>query len=294
MGDTPVSICVLLAAYNGFEWIEEQVESILVQKNAVVTVFISVDLCEDSTYELVKDLELKYSNVNVLPYGCRYGGAAANFFRLIKDVDISVFDYVSLADQDDIWFDWKLDRAITKLYEGQSVAYSSNVLAFWPDGREQVLKKSYPQCDYDHYFESPGAGCTFVFESKILQEFKLKFKQFSKQANKITVNHDWYLYAYVRQQGLAWYIDDTSTMRYRQHSKNEMGVNSGFKNYMARIEMVKSHWYKNQVELVLESFAPELKSKLLNRSYLIRNFYKLRRRPRDRVAILIMLLLGVF
>lgn len=289
-----VKVAVLLAAYNGCEWIEEQIISILSQKNVSITIYVSVDFSIDGTHDLVKNLAVIHKHINILPYGGRYGGAAPNFFRLIKDVDFSGYDYVSLADQDDIWLDWKLHRAIFILNESESVAYSSDMTAFWPDGREQLLKKSYAQREYDLFFESPGAGCTFVFQTDVLQGFKSGFNKISHLASEVIVNHDWYLYAYVRQKGLSWYIDDCSTMRYRQHSNNEMGVNSGLKNYISRIKMVRSHWYKKQVKIMIESFAPELKPKLLNRLYLICNFYKLRRRPRDRFALLFMLLFGLF
>jgi len=292
--NNPPEVAILLAAYNGKKWIEEQITSILNQKNVTVTIFISVDLSSDNTHEFVKNLALTHKNINVLPYGERFGGAAPNFFRLIKDVDFSTYDYVSLADQDDIWLDWKLDRAITKLNESSCVAYSSDMTAFWPDGREQLLKKSYAQCKYDHFFESPGAGCTFVFKPEILEGFKSTLNNLNHLASRVTTNHDWYLYAYVRQNGWRWYIDGCSTMMYRQHSNNEMGVNSGLKGYLSRLEMVRSHWYKNQVEVVVESFSPDMRHKLLNRLYLILNFYKLRRRPRDRMALLFMLLVGLF
>ncbi len=287
-------VAVLLAAYNGEKWIEEQVVSILNQKHVNVTLYISVDLSVDNTFDLVEKMGLDHSNIITLHYGGHYGSAAANFFRLIDDIDFSCYDYIAFSDQDDIWLDMKLERAVLKLGVSECAAYSSDATAFWPDGKERLLKKSYKQCKYDHFFESPGPGCTFVFKSSVLQGFQLDFKSISHFSAQVTTNHDWYLYAYVRQKGLTWYIDDCPTIRYRQHSNNVMGVNSGIKNYVSRIKMVRSQWYRKQVEVVVESFAPELKHKLLNRFFLIFNFHKLRRRPRDRIALLFMLLFGLF
>jgi rhamnosyltransferase len=287
-------VAVLLAGFNGRNWIEEQIKSILNQNGVDVTLYISIDLSVDGTNDLVISLASVNKNIVVLSYGESYGSAAANFFRLISEVDTSDFDYVALSDQDDVWLDWKLNRAVSILGESSFVAYSSNMTAFWPDGREQLLRKSYRQCKYDHFFESPSAGCTFVFEQAVLSGFKSKFNSISQFAKNVTTNHDWYLYAYVRQLGMNWYIDDCSAIMYRQHSSNEMGVNSGFKNYVSRLKMVASRWYRVQVENVIDSFAPELKPKLLNRFFLICNFYKLRRRPRDRFALLFMILLGLF
>ena len=100
---TPLpSIAILLSAYNGAEWIEEQIDTILKQHDVSIQLFISVDLSTDNTYDLCKELEQKKTNITILEYGERFGGAAKNFFRLIRDVNILGFDYVALADQDDI------------------------------------------------------------------------------------------------------------------------------------------------------------------------------------------------
>ena len=111
MSNSP-SVAVLLAAYNGMEWIEEQVSSILSQKSISIEIFISVDLSNDKTHEWCQGLAGKNAHVKVLPYGEKFGGAAKNFFRLIRDVDFSCFDYVALSDQDDIWDSSKLHHAI--------------------------------------------------------------------------------------------------------------------------------------------------------------------------------------
>jgi rhamnosyltransferase len=288
------NIAVLMAVYNGQEWLEQQFDSILGQEKVNLTLFISVDLSSDHSFKYVEKLATQHSNVVVLPYGERYGSAAENFFRLIRDVDFTNFDYVALSDQDDIWFEWKIDRAVSKLRELDCAGYSSDVTAFWPGGKERLLKKSYAQCKYDYFFESPGAGCTFVLQSEIMSQFQLEFKHFSNLAKQVSINHDWYLYAYVRQQELKWHIDDCSTMKYRQHSSNEMGINRGIKNYISRLKMVKSKWYRQQVKNIVASFSPEMESKLSNRLFLIFNFNELRRRPRDRVVLLLMLVFGMY
>jgi len=82
---------VLFAAYNGLNWIDEQVVSILNQEHVSVHIFISVDLSSDLTYEWCKQLEEVNQNITVLEYGERFGGAAKNFYRLIKDVEFSGF-----------------------------------------------------------------------------------------------------------------------------------------------------------------------------------------------------------
>ena len=151
------SVAVLLTAFNGIKWIEEQVESIFYQKDVNIDIYISIDLSNDGTYEWCQELALKNSNVNILPYGNHFGGAAKNFYRLIKEVDICKYDYISLADQDDIWLPDKISRAIKIINVRGLDGYSSNVIAFWEDGlhssgvgvQDSVEAKS---CSFDWVF----------------------------------------------------------------------------------------------------------------------------------------------
>jgi len=154
------------------QWINEQVETIFNQQSVEITLFISVDLSTDGTYEWAKQLAAMHDNVVLLPYGERFGGAGPNFFRLVKDVDFTGFDAAAFADQDDIWHQEKLAKAYGGIAAGQYDAYSSNVTAFWADGREVLIEKSQPQKKLDHFFEGAGPGCTQVFSHVVIQDFK--------------------------------------------------------------------------------------------------------------------------
>ena len=120
-------VAVLLAAYNGEQWIANQLDSIWSQEFVTVDVFISLDLSSDGTLTFLQNLEEKHYNLFLLPYGERFGGAAKNFYRLIKDVDVSAYDYVAFADQDDIWLPGKLYRGIRAMQSSKSTAFSSDV-----------------------------------------------------------------------------------------------------------------------------------------------------------------------
>ncbi len=86
-------VAVLLAAYNGMCWIEAQLSSILAQQGVNVCVFISVDPSSDETLAWCHKYARKDNRVVVLADdGERFGGAAKNFFRLIRDVDFRGFD----------------------------------------------------------------------------------------------------------------------------------------------------------------------------------------------------------
>jgi rhamnosyltransferase len=288
------SVAILLAAYNAGNWLDEQITSILNQQNVLVDVFISVDLSSDGTYEYCKGLETDYENVTVLKYGERFGGAAKNFFRLIRDVDFSKYDFVAFSDHDDIWLDNKLSRACDVIRLNKLEAYSSDVIAFWEDGRRKLVKKSYPQKQFDYFFEAAGPGCTYVLTCHALQKFKSFLISNWHEVNQVAL-HDWMVYAFCRTNDMPWYIDDWPLLEYRQHASNQVGFNSGLKAYLKRIIMVKGKWYRAEIEKIVRLINPTDQIGIsFDRGFLIKNFWQLRRRTRDAYALLVMLLLGVF
>lgn len=288
------TVAVLLAAFNGMRWIEEQISSILEQDKVKIALFISVDQSTDGTYEWCKELENTCSNVYVLPYGERFGGAAKNFFRLIHDVSIEQYDYVALSDQDDIWLSDKLSHAISLIQDKNLDAMSSDVISFWDDGREVLVRKSYPQRKFDYLFEAAGPGCTYVFKSSSLSEFKTFLSKYHDQVNGVSL-HDWIIYAYFRSRGLHWHIDDVPLMRYRQHENNQVGSNTNISSYVKRLKMINSGWYRNEVKKIYDLVSSSDGERFcLSRYFLTKNFYELRRRHRDAWVLLLMLLLGSF
>ena len=240
---------VLLAAFNGSRFIRQQIASILNQSNVDLQLFISVDNSDDGTEEIVASYKEFDSRVNILPFGKKFGGAGPNFYRLISDVDFSDFDYVSFADQDDVWRDDKLFRASQILMMSKARGYSSNFTAFWPNGRRLGVKKAYPQRRWDFIFESAGPGCTYVIRS----DLALAIKRFILEAGEVLSKiefHDWLIYAYARFQGYQWVIDDWSSIEYRQHLSNQLGVNSGVRPFILRVKKILNGYGISQSLLI--------------------------------------------
>lgn len=286
-------VAVLLAAYNGMQWIEEQVDTILNQKGVQLTLFVSVDQSNDGTEQWVQRLSTDCDNVVMLPYGERFGGAGRNFFHLFRSVTFEHFDYIALADQDDIWLPKKLHRACEVMAQKAVDVVSSDVTAFWPDGRKKLIKKSQPQRRLDHFFEAAGPGCTYVFNQASALALQRFIIDLGTNINQISL-HDWLAYAFCRHNGFKWYIDRQPMMLYRQHAHNQVGTNTGLAAYKKRLRLIREHWYRHQVVNIARAVAPELADSFTKPFFLIRCYRQLRRRPRDCYALLVMLLLGVF
>lgn len=296
------TVAILLAAYNGQNYITEQIDSILKQENVNVYIYISIDKSTDRTLNICNEYASTNSCIHVLPYGLEFGGAAPNFFRLFLDTELSAYDYISLADQDDIWKPHKLECAINKMLINKVEAYSGNVMAFWSDGKELLIDKAQSQRKYDYLFEAAGPGCSYVFS----QSLALNIQTFLKENSEVKdfILHDWLFYAYARSQGVKWYIDTVPMMHYRQHEENQVGVNNSFKSLWVRIKYVLLGGGLLQVKSLLQLLSdvnPQLqrwspfgRKEIFNMLFKVNQF---RRKPVERVyvfvALFIALILGV-
>lgn len=295
--DSP-KVAIFLAAYNGLEHLSEQLDSIVFQKLKTVHVFVSVDLSDDDTYQYCLDIESIRDDITVLPYGEVFGGAAPNFFRLFREIEFSEFDYIALADQDDIWHLDKLCNAVEIIKEKNIDAYSSNVMAFWPDGRELLVDKAQYQREFDFLFEAAGPGCTYVLTRELateIQEFLIQ----TPKANDFIL-HDWLIYAYARSHGYSWHIDPVPHMDYRQHHNNQVGVNNSFKSFLIRFKYVLLGGGLLQIKSLLsllsdanpqfKTWAPFGRKEIFNMLFKVNQF---RRKPIERIYVFIALFIAL-
>jgi len=302
----PPKIAVCLAAYNGIRYLPEQLDSILTQTGVAVTVYVSVDASSDGTEVWIDARAHEDSRIVVLPHGERFGGAARNFFRLLQDVDFSNFDYVSFADQDDIWQQDKLIRHIELMNRNKVDGVSSNVTAFWPDGKTKLLDKAQPQRELDFIFESAGPGCTFLISAWLVSKVKELLSDKTDVVKQVAL-HDWLIYAVCRASGKSWYIDSKPSLQYRQHDKNVVGANSGLKAKLVRLKKISNGWYRVEVLKILAvtrqlSNDPQLvtitwlleREDFLSRLKLLQFIPQARRKMSDRIFLALMIIFGLF
>ncbi len=286
---TPPRLAVCLAAYNGMQWIDEQITSIKAQEGVDVTLYISVDISSDGTESHIRRLAENDEKIVLLPYGARFGGAAPNFFRLLAEIDFSPYDYVALSDQDDIWLPNKLSRATKALENTDADGYSSNVTAFWESGRQTIIDKAQPQRQFDYLFEAAGPGCTYVLSASLANRVKECVVKKAGEIKNIGL-HDWFIYAFARSNGFKWIIDRAPSMLYRQHSTNQVGVNQGFRAFHARSKKILNGWGFQQASMIAQLVGnstnqPQARLCRMRRKdllWLAVNSSKFRRRLRDR------------
>lgn len=287
---------ILLATHNGERWLLDQLESIRVQISVDVKLLASDDNSKDATLQILKD---KNPSCNFLP-SIKIGSAAQNFFRLLRDVDLTSIRYAALSDQDDLWDSDKLSSAISMIEKLKVDAYSSNVTAFWANGKTKLINKAQNQCQFDYMFESAGPGCTFVLTQKLalhLQQFLIQ----NQQACTDVALHDWFIYAFARTNGYKWVIDKQPHMQYRQHENNVMGANAGWQAKLTRWKKLRAGWLQTQAILLADIIGysdswviKRLKrNNLIDKIVLIINVSKFRRKFIDRLALALSFLVGI-
>ena len=232
-------VAILLAGFNGHKHLYEQVFSLLNQKGVTVDIFIRVDGESLIFTNMVIQLASDYNNIHYIK-GDVKSSSGMNFYKLILGMKDTTFDYYSLCDQDDIWEESKLQRAHQCLKDSPVSGYSSGFTTFFSTGQ----KKRYfngQQTKYDHFFQSSGPGCTFVFDNKGFNFLRSYLTQEKKLLEVLA--HDWLIYFIFRINSLGWHIDSESHLLYRQHDSNVAGVNSGFKAKLKRVSLLFKGWY---------------------------------------------------
>ena len=107
-------IVVLLSAYNGEQYIEKQIGSILGQSDIKsLTIIVRNDGSKDGTIDVLQRLRKEYSNIEI--QNETNIGLVASFLKLLQYAYDQGYDYYSFSDQDDYWLPEKLSVALKAL-----------------------------------------------------------------------------------------------------------------------------------------------------------------------------------
>lgn len=239
---------VLMSTYNGEKYLREQLDSILSQtlfRNSdwETELIVRDDGSSDHTWEILEEYAGRNPEISV--QRCENIGVIASFFELLENVPENV-DFVAFSDQDDVWFEDKLECAVKALCSKEKKEPKKPLL--YCGMSELVDEKLNPVPGIfftDHIRPSFGnalvenicTGCTAVLNRKMIRLVQCRRPEF-------TAMHDWWLYLLASCYGEVVY-DSIPHMYYRQHSGNAVGVRKNhFAEFWARVKRFKKNRYQ--------------------------------------------------
>ncbi len=270
-------IAILMATFQGEKYLAQQLASITRQTHTHWSLWISDDGSSDETLSIIRDYAQRVGEHRVHLRKGPQRGATANFFSLLLDSAIDA-DYFALADQDDLWYEDKLERAIRVLATSDMGAtpalYAGRVL--WVNAHDEPIGTSRPlrrPLGLAHALtQNIAGGNTMVFNRAA--------RTLIQKAGEPSVPvHDWWIYLLLSASNASLHFDQQPTLRYRQHADNQIGAALSWRQKYRRYHAIaQGQWraWQNQHLAALQSIQPLLPEQ---QRQLIDNFSAWRHRP---------------
>lgn len=254
-------VAILLSTYNGERFLKDQLDSFASQTHKNWKVFASDDGSKDKTNEILLKYKDKWGEGRLSVYTGPKKGYAENFYSLICNPAIRE-DYYAYSDQDDVWSEKKLQRALSWLKvvpKKKPALYCSRTISVDAKNVELGMSPlfSKPPLFTNALIQNIAGGNTMVFN-----EAAARLIRYGGNEIDITA-HDWWTYLVVTGAGGEVFYDPMPSVRYRQHGQNLIGANVGFVARFFRIRDLfdgkAKRWADNNIN-ALQVFRPMLTS----------------------------------
>ncbi|QCT04489.1 glycosyltransferase, group 2 family protein [Paenibacillus algicola] len=214
---------VLLSAYNGERYIQQQIESVMEQSWREVSLLIRDDGSSDGTLKVIQRLAEQYQGRITWVQGGNLG-VIGSFFELLKMSDETA-DYYCFCDQDDVWLPHKVESAVERLESSVNCRTPAMMFTSVQLVDEQLREKGIwpkpPRREpsfYNALYENIAIGATITFNKEAWH----LCQQYSYPNPSRLLMHDWWFYIMISAFGHVIY-DHKPSMLYRQHGGNLVG-----------------------------------------------------------------------
>jgi glycosyltransferase involved in cell wall biosynthesis len=207
---------VLLSTHNGERFLSEQLASLIQQDFSDIIITIRDDGSSDRTLEIINKFSAKHPIIRYMQG--ENIGVVKSYFALLLQTD-SNCEYFAYCDQDDVWKNDKISRAIKLLKQLDSrvpAMYCSRV-EFVNENLQHIGFSEIPaKIGFANAIvENAAVGCTIVINLAARNLLIQSIPSFA-------LMHDWWSYLVISAFGKVIY-DPESRILYRQHSSNVMG-----------------------------------------------------------------------
>lgn len=216
-------IGILLAAYNGRQYISMQLESLLAQTYTDWKLFIRDDGSNDQTVSIINEYVQKDKRISIVEDDGKNLGSCQNFAALMN-LSRGRFDYIMFCDQDDYWLPFKIEETLSHVQRLEAKYKKELPLLVYTnfkyadaDLKEIKGKKDFQTTKVANLSfanllaQNPAYGCTMML-NKALQDI----------VNPIPIeaeNHDYWAALTASGLGKISYLNKP-TILYRQHNNN--------------------------------------------------------------------------
>lgn len=214
-----MTVDILLAVFNGAKYLETQILSIISQSHNDWRLIIHDDGSTDDTINIINKWSRLDSRIQLIDDAYKCGGAAQNFLYLLQ---FSTSNYIMFADQDDIWFDNKIEFMLNKISVKDDsipqVLYTNSYVWKEEIGIIGTATHTFPKNLKDFLFLNSGIqGCAAIFNKKMASNMQ-------SWKGPIAM-HDHLLHIIGLSFGEVSYLN-VPLMLYRNHDNNVTGGTS--------------------------------------------------------------------
>ncbi len=245
-----MKVLILMSTYNGHKYITKQIESILNQKLDIGTelsIRIRDDGSTDGTFDILQKYAADYPHRIQLLKGENVGWADS-FLELLYNADEA--EYYAFADQDDIWFEDKVQTAVDSLQTVTDVPALYCCSVTMVDNNINVLGEFAVNEKYtliDTICKCRVLGCTQIFN-------KYLFDRIIKAKRIYGIPHDWWVMSVCLLLEGVIINDRYPHMYYRQQGENVYGGNQSMTKRLKKILGDQSHKRENISKCLLSCF----------------------------------------
>jgi glycosyltransferase involved in cell wall biosynthesis len=222
-----MKISVAIIAYNSFEYIKNQINSILEQTHNVDEIVLFEDASTDNTKEILEANKYKHPDLFIIHYNSQNIGIYKNIEKAIKSC---TGDIIILADHDDYWYTNKVETILNwfnsnpnmnGVFTNGTIMNSEDILnnnyCLWDvmGFPYKTIKNSTDLKLYINTVENAVTGAALAFRNN------LPFLNYPFPKIKNLVHDRWIAMNLAENNSLG--ILDEKIIRYRIHSKQAIG-----------------------------------------------------------------------